>query len=221
MADRRCEFVDSRLRRYPPDRASAVPYGQAEENALRFPHLAHRSAAAHKLHSATTTARIEFDSGKGETFNRLPALAYSPRDLSKRPGPPHWVSAKTRPRCWRRRKRQMRTATVFLSNIRGYSALVPHLSRQSAPSSPRVHSSRRRFRLEGRVMRRKSAAVPATGKLGQGRYRVGPFVINREGNRWRIRGRRAAPNGDFFTLRSAVTWCQQHLPSTLSEINPG
>ena len=49
---RRCrEFVDSRLRRSPPDRASAVPYGQAGENAMRFPHLAHRSAAAHKLHS--------------------------------------------------------------------------------------------------------------------------------------------------------------------------
>ena len=36
---------------YLPDRASAVPYGQAGENAMRFPHLAHRSAAAHKLHS--------------------------------------------------------------------------------------------------------------------------------------------------------------------------
>ena len=34
-----CEFVDSRLRRSPPDRASAVPYGQAGENAMRFPHL--------------------------------------------------------------------------------------------------------------------------------------------------------------------------------------
>ena len=31
------EFVDSRLRRYPPDRASAVPYGQARENASAFP----------------------------------------------------------------------------------------------------------------------------------------------------------------------------------------
>src|SRR5208283_1959648 len=75
MAERRCEFVDSRLRRYPPDRAGAVPYGQAGENALRFPHLAHRSAAAHKLHSATATSRIDFDSGKGETFSRLPALS--------------------------------------------------------------------------------------------------------------------------------------------------
>ena len=35
----------------PPDRASAVPYGQAGENAMRFPRLAHSSAAAHKLHS--------------------------------------------------------------------------------------------------------------------------------------------------------------------------
>jgi putative transposase len=37
MAKRRCEFMDSRLRRCPPDRASAVPYGQAGENARRFP----------------------------------------------------------------------------------------------------------------------------------------------------------------------------------------
>src|ERR1700684_2499246 len=89
MALGRCEFVDSRLRRYPPDRASAVSYGQAGENALRFPHLAHRSAAAHKLHSTAATSRIDFDSGKGETFNRLRALAYSSRNLSKRPGPSH------------------------------------------------------------------------------------------------------------------------------------
>ena len=64
-------------RRSPPDRASAVPYGQAGENAMRFPPLAHRSAAAHKLHSTTATTRSEFDSGNGETISRLPALAYS------------------------------------------------------------------------------------------------------------------------------------------------
>src|SRR5271165_2334716 len=75
MARERCEFVDSRLRRCPPDRASAVPYGQAGENALRFPHLAHRSAAAHKPHSAATAARIVFDSGKGETLR--PAIGLS------------------------------------------------------------------------------------------------------------------------------------------------
>ena len=89
MPSRCCEFVDSRLRRSPPDRASAVPYGQAGENAMRFPHLAHRSAAAHKLHSATATTSYEFDSGEGEPISRLPALAYSPRKLSKRPGPTH------------------------------------------------------------------------------------------------------------------------------------
>ena len=89
MALGTCEFVDSRLRRYPPDRASAVSYGQAGENALRFPHLAHRPAAVHKLHSAAATSRIDFDSGKGETFSRLRALAYSSRNLSERPGPPH------------------------------------------------------------------------------------------------------------------------------------
>ena len=87
------EFVDSRVRRYPPDRASAVSYGQAGENAMRFPHLAHRSAAVHKLHGTTATSRIDFDSGKGETFNRLRALAYSSRNLSKRPGPPQYQKA--------------------------------------------------------------------------------------------------------------------------------
>src|SRR5436309_16108420 len=58
------EFVDSRLRRSPPDRASAVPYGQAGENAMRFPHLAHRSAAAHKLHSTPQQDRINLISGR-------------------------------------------------------------------------------------------------------------------------------------------------------------
>src|ERR1700726_996021 len=66
MARRGREFVDSRLRRSPPDRASAVPYGQAGENAMRFPRLAHRSAAAHKLHSTTDGS---------ESWNRQPAAA--------------------------------------------------------------------------------------------------------------------------------------------------
>ena len=47
-----CGFMGSRLRRFPPDRASAVSYGQTVGNATRCPPLAHRSAAAHKLHSA-------------------------------------------------------------------------------------------------------------------------------------------------------------------------
>src|SRR5947209_5679732 len=74
MPSRCCEFVDSRLRRSPPDRASAVPYGQAGENAMRFPHLAHRSAAAHKLHSTPQQDRMNLISGKGETSSRLPGL---------------------------------------------------------------------------------------------------------------------------------------------------
>jgi hypothetical protein len=72
-----CEFVDSRLRRSPPDRASAVPYGQAGENAMRFPRLAHRSAAAHKLHSTPQQHRMNLISGNGETSSRRRPLAYS------------------------------------------------------------------------------------------------------------------------------------------------
>ena len=67
--------MDSRLRRSPPDRASAVPYGQAGENAMRFPCLAHRSAAAHKLHSTPQQDRMNLISGKGETSSRLPAFS--------------------------------------------------------------------------------------------------------------------------------------------------
>src|ERR1700731_4380518 len=76
--------------------AQAVSYGQAGENAARFPHLAHRSAAAHKLHCTTATTRYEFDSGEGETFSRQPALAYSPRKLSKQPEPSQMSDGGTR-----------------------------------------------------------------------------------------------------------------------------
>ena len=67
--------MDSRLRRSPPDRASAVPYGQAGENAMRFPHLAHRSAAAHKLHSTPRQHRMMLISGNDQTSSRLPAFS--------------------------------------------------------------------------------------------------------------------------------------------------
>src|SRR5436309_10527568 len=77
MSSRCCEFVDSRLRRSPPDRASAVPYGQAGENAMRFPHLAHGSAAAHRLHSTPQQDGINLISGNHQTISRLPVLAYS------------------------------------------------------------------------------------------------------------------------------------------------
>src|SRR5207248_2965582 len=45
----------------------------AGENAMRFLHLAHRSAAAHKLHSTPQQDRMNLISGKGETSSRLPA----------------------------------------------------------------------------------------------------------------------------------------------------
>ena len=61
--------------RSPPDRASAVPYGQGGENAMRFPRLAHRSAAAHKLHSPPQQDGMNLISGKGETSSRLPAFS--------------------------------------------------------------------------------------------------------------------------------------------------
>src|ERR1700758_2420745 len=75
MPSRCCEFVDSRLCRSPPDRASAVTYGQAGENVMRFPHLAHRSAAAHKLHSTPQQHGMNLISGNGETKSRLPTFS--------------------------------------------------------------------------------------------------------------------------------------------------
>ena len=66
-------FADSRMT------AQALLYGPAGENALRFPHFPHRAAPAHKPPSAAATARIEFNSGKSEIFNPLPALAWSSR----------------------------------------------------------------------------------------------------------------------------------------------
>src|ERR1700757_3948687 len=72
-----CEFVDSRLRRSPPDRASAVSYGQAGENAMRFPRLAHRSAAAHKLHSTPQHDGINLFRGMIKPAAGYLPLAYS------------------------------------------------------------------------------------------------------------------------------------------------
>src|ERR1700747_2619832 len=69
------EFVDSRLRRSPPDRASAVPYGQGGENAMRFTRLAHSSAASHKVHTTPQQDRMNLSSGKGEPRSRLPAFS--------------------------------------------------------------------------------------------------------------------------------------------------
>ena len=69
----RCCGVDSRLRRSRLTAQARSPE-QAGENA--FPHLAHRSAAAHKLHCTTATTRYEFDSGKVK-----PSVSASSRPL--------------------------------------------------------------------------------------------------------------------------------------------
>jgi hypothetical protein len=57
------------------DRASAVPYGQA-----------HRSAAAHKLHSTPQQDGTNLISGKDETSSRLPAFSYSSREAVQTTG---------------------------------------------------------------------------------------------------------------------------------------
>jgi hypothetical protein len=42
---------------------------------MRFPHLAHRSAAAHKLHSTPQQHGMNLVSGNGETNSRLPTFS--------------------------------------------------------------------------------------------------------------------------------------------------
>ncbi|TMK37974.1 MAG: hypothetical protein E6G70_30535 [Alphaproteobacteria bacterium] len=42
---------------------------------MRFPHLAHRSAADHKLHSTRQQHEMNLISGNGETSSRLPAFS--------------------------------------------------------------------------------------------------------------------------------------------------
>src|SRR6201998_4310503 len=62
---RRCrEFVDSRLRRSPPDRASAVPYGQAGENAMRFPRPCPQVGGCPQASEHAATTPDEFDFGE-------------------------------------------------------------------------------------------------------------------------------------------------------------
>ena len=87
MTERRREFVDSRLRRCPPDRASAVPMDKPGKTPCVSPAL----PTGRRLSTSFTAPqqqRIDFDSGKGETFSRLRSLAYSSRNLSRRPRPP-------------------------------------------------------------------------------------------------------------------------------------
>jgi hypothetical protein len=68
-------------------------------------------------------------------------------------------------------------------------------------------------------MDRDSVADLDTGKSGPAVYRIGEFSITRERSRWRIRAGQSAPNEDFSTLKTAVTWCRQHSPRLARDVN--
>src|SRR2546430_4030720 len=63
MPSRCCEFVDSRLRRSPPDRASAVPYGQAGEKRYAFPPPCPQVGGCPQASQHPATRQDEFDFG--------------------------------------------------------------------------------------------------------------------------------------------------------------
>ena len=72
--------MDSRLRRSPPDRASAVPCGRRLPTSFTAPH---------------SKTGMNLISGKGETSSRLPAFSlFPPRKLSNQPGPSQLASAR-------------------------------------------------------------------------------------------------------------------------------
>src|SRR5947207_8427393 len=70
-----CEFVDSRLRRSPPDRASAVPYGQAGENAMRFPRPCPQVGGCPQASQHPQQHRMNLISGNDQTSSRLPIFS--------------------------------------------------------------------------------------------------------------------------------------------------
>ena len=51
------------------------PMDKPGKTPMRFPRLAHRSAAAHKLHSTPQQHRMNLISGSGETSSRLPIFS--------------------------------------------------------------------------------------------------------------------------------------------------
>src|SRR5207302_4819459 len=65
MPSRCCEFVDSRLRRSPPDRASAAPYGQAGEKRYAFPPPCPQVGGCPQASQHSATRQDQFDFGEG------------------------------------------------------------------------------------------------------------------------------------------------------------
>src|SRR5262245_11230723 len=75
MPSRCCEFVDSRLRRSPPDRASAVPMDKPGKTQCVSPTLPTGRRLPHKLHSTPQQHGMILISGNGEISSRLHAFS--------------------------------------------------------------------------------------------------------------------------------------------------
>src|SRR5215469_6877025 len=75
MPSRCCEFVDSRLRRSPPDRASAVPMDKPGKTQCVSPTLPTGRRLPHKLHSTPQQHGMTLISGNGEITSRLYAFS--------------------------------------------------------------------------------------------------------------------------------------------------
>src|SRR5215469_3525189 len=75
MPSRCCEFVDSRLRRSPPDRASAVPMDKPGKTRCVSPTLPTGRRLLHKLHSTPQQHGMILISGNGEITSQLYAFS--------------------------------------------------------------------------------------------------------------------------------------------------
>jgi len=84
--------LDSRLRRSPPDCASAIPMDKPGKTQCVSPTLPTGRRLPHKLHSTPQQHGMILlrVSGNDQTSSRLPAFSlFFPRKLSKQPGPSH------------------------------------------------------------------------------------------------------------------------------------
>src|SRR6516165_6751925 len=75
MPSRCCEFVDSRRRRSPPDRASAVPMDKPGKTQCVSPTLPTDRRLPNKLHSTPQQHGMILISGNGEISSRLHAFS--------------------------------------------------------------------------------------------------------------------------------------------------
>src|SRR6516225_4167171 len=75
MPSRCCEFVDSRLRRFPPDRASAVPMDKPGKTQGVSPTLPTGRRLPNKRHSTPQQHGMILISGNGEISSRLHAFS--------------------------------------------------------------------------------------------------------------------------------------------------